>query len=431
LLNDGKKGLGEILTGANFNGILVWDDRRVEISPYGYLSMEKFLQEFILPILSRRFPRHHRIHPYLEALAPTTIPNLLRDFFAAGTLEVDERAKFGLRAVLDGLLKPMGLIKKKGNQYILQVDSRHNELAENFLSFLEKGPLPPEDLFWALRKGEYGLSKNQFDVLVLALLFSGNIIASQGQRKRGLEDISRTGLQGITALGKGEILSEELRSVISSHPLIPDKLRKGSVTLPSQEELWSEIKATKEKEVESLPNLIQRARWASSFKAFQNLPWESFIREIQDVITQWEEVKVSFLAREGLERFLTAAAQEPFLAEKLRCIEDLGPFFDHAERVLFVHQYINDPRFSIPDRPSYQGVREEMMELRSFFEVGRISLAREAIQHLLQRFQNFREEYIQVYAQEHRLARSGKQFATYEKLHSSRRYQLLCRIDRL
>jgi len=146
-LQNGRKRLGEILTKAYFNGLLLWDDRQMELSAYGYLSQEKFLQEFVPPLLSRRFPKHQRVHPYLEALAPTTVPNLLRDFFATGTLEVDDRTKFGLRTILEGLLKPMGLIKKKGNQYVLHVDTRSNELAGNLLSLLEKGPLPPETLY--------------------------------------------------------------------------------------------------------------------------------------------------------------------------------------------------------------------------------------------------------------------------------------------
>lgn len=431
VLNQGKKRLGEILTRAYFDGLLLWDDRQSELSSYGYLSQEKFLQEFLPPLLSRRFPKHHRIHPYMEALAPTTIPSLLRDFFATGMLEVDDRSKFGLRAILDELLKPMGLVKKKGNQYFLHVDPRGNELAEHILSLLERGPLSPEGLYWSVRKGDYGLLKHQFDVLLFALLFSGNILAYQGQRKKGLEDISRSGLQGITALGKGEILSEELRKAIPLHPLLPEKLRKGALTLPSQESLWNEIRARKEAEVESLQNLLNRLTWASSFQAFQGLPWDSFRRAVEDVLAQWEEVKVSFPPKEGLERFLSAANKEAFLSEKLRRLEDLRSFFDHAEKILFVYQYLADPRLSIPGRPAFQALREEKDELLGFFETGKISIDSEVIRKFLGRFQGFRERYIQAYTEAHRKARSDDQFAPYEKLRHSRRYQILHRLDQL
>jgi hypothetical protein len=430
-LHNGRKRLGEILTKAYFNGLLLWDDRQMELSAYGYLSQEKFLEEFVPPLLSRRFPKHQRIHPYLEALAPTTIPHLLRDFFATGMLEVDDRTKFGLRTILEGLLKPMGLIKKKGNQYILHVDPRNNELAGHFLSLLEKGPLSPERLYWSFRKGDYGLLRHQFEVLIFALSFSGNILLLQGQRKKGLEDISRTGLQGITAISKGEILGDEVRQTIPHHPLIPDKFRKAPFTLSSQEALWAEIRSRKDNEVESLQNLLHRLKWASSFQAIKNLPWDSFRQEVQDVLAQWEEVKVSFPPREGLERFLSAAAKEPFLSEKLRRLDEVRAFFDHAERLLFVYQYLSDPRLSLPERPPYQSLRDEKNELLRFFEAGNISIDRGAIQKLLERFQDFREKYIQVYAEAHRLARSGEQFTPYKKIRHSQRYLLLTRLDQL
>ncbi len=430
-LQNGRKRLGKILTKAYFNGLLLWDDRQMELSAYGYLSQEKFLQEFVPPLLSRRFPKHQRVHPYLEALAPTTVPNLLRDFFATGTLEVDDRTKFGLRTILEGLLKPMGLIKKKGNQYVLHVDPRSNELAGYFLSLIEKGPLPPDTLYWSFRKGDYGLLKHQFEVLIFALSFSGNILLYQGERKKGLEDISRSGLQGVTAISKGEILGDEIRQTIPHHPLVPEKFRKGPFTLSSQEALWAEIRSRKEQEVESLQDLLQRIQWASSFQAFKHLPWDPFRRQVEDVLGQWEEVKVSFPPREGLERFLSAAAKEPFLPDKLRRLEEVRAFFDHAERLVFVYQYLSDPRLSLPNLPAYRSLRDEKNDILRFFEAGNISIEHEAIQKVLDRFQDFRGKYIQAYAEAHRRARSGEQFVSYEKIRRSRRYLLLARLDQL
>jgi hypothetical protein len=430
-LNQGRKKLGDILNKSYFNGLLIWDDRQIELSSYGYLSQEKFLEEFIPPLLTRRFPKHHRVHPYMEALAPTSIPALLNDFFATGNVDINERTKFGLRNILDSFLKPMGLIKKKGNQYFLHVEPRDNELVESFLSLLGQGPIAQETLYWTFRKGDYGLLKHQYDVLLYALLFSGNILAFQGQRRKGLEDISRSGLHGITALDRGEILGEELRRIISDHPLIPEKWRKGTLTLPAQEGLWNEIKARLVPDVESLRNLLQRLLWASSFQAFTNLPWDSFRRDAQDVLAQWEEVKVSFPAKEGLERFLSAANREPFLSEKLARLEELRSFFEQADKILVIYQYLSDPRLSIPDQPAFERLKGEKEELLSCFEAGKMAIDPETLRKLLRQFEDFREHYIRVYVEAHRKARSGDQFRPYEKLRQSRRYQLLSRLDQL
>jgi len=115
-------------------------------------------------------------------------------------------------------------------------------------------------------------------------------------------------------------------------------------------------KDPKEEEIESLRNILQRTRWASSFQAFQNLPG-ILSPGTSRMSSPMEEVKVSFPAREGLERFLSAAFPGTIPCRKLSRIEDLRTFFDHAERVLFVHQYLSDQRLSIPENMSYNSLR--------------------------------------------------------------------------
>ncbi|MCK4488487.1 MAG: hypothetical protein KAU38_17220, partial [Desulfobacterales bacterium] len=236
--------LAEPFTHAYFHGVILCDEKQVELSPLGYLSQKKFLSEFLPPLLRRRFPKHDRIQPYMDALAPSILTNILKDFFSTGVLHVDDRSKFAIRDVLEGLLRPMGLIKKKGNQYLLQVDPRRNELAQEFFhKMAERETVSLDDLYWTFRKGAYGLLMPQFEILVMALLFSGHLVAYHGMKRKGLDDIARSGLKGITALGKGEILGEELRQTIAGHPLVPEKFRKIPITLASQEELWSEIRS--------------------------------------------------------------------------------------------------------------------------------------------------------------------------------------------
>lgn len=430
-LQSNRRRLGEIFTEAYFHGYLLGDEQQIELANYGYLTQEKFLEEFIRPLLSRRFPKHSRVLAYLEALPPFAIPNLIREFFATGMVEINDRGKFGLRTILEDLLKPMGLVKKKGNQYFLHVDPRTNELAASFFSLLDKGIQSLEDLYWTLRKGEYGLLRTQFDILVLALIFSGNLVPYQGSRKKSLEDLVRQGLTGITSLGKGEILSAELREIIPAHPLIPENLRRGTFTLPYQEALWNDLKGRKEFEVDSLRNLQQKILWASSFQAFKNIPWDSFRQDAEDILSQWAEVKVSLPAKEGLEKFLGASAREPFLAAKLNRLEKIKNFFEYQERILFIYQYITDTRLVIPSESKYEYLRSEKEALLDFFVKEIISIDMEKIKELLQRFHKFRENYIQAYAEAHRRNCSGEQFAPYERVRQSRRYQVLSKLAQI
>ena len=427
-----KRQLTELFTNRYFHGLLLWDERQVELSSFGYLSQEKFLQEFVRPLLERCFPRHNRIHPYMETPAPTILAGFLKDFFAAGMLQVDERSKFASRSVLEGLLKPMGLLKKKGNHYLLQVDPRRNELIKVFFEEMgSRESMSLEDLYWSFRKGDYGLLRPQFEILVMALLCSGHLVAYQGARRRGLEDIARSGLKGVTGLGRGEILGEELRRSIASHPLIPERFRKTPVTLASQQELWAEIRSAKERALEDLRALLSRIEWAAAFQAFKNLPWERSRKEIETIIAQWEEVKISLPSREGLERFLRAGQRDPFLAEKLRTAQEAEGFLAQAERALFVYQYLTDPRLHLPDEGEYGALRQDRDEILHFYQETPSSITAEALEELFQKFQRFQDQYIRAYVEAHLRTRGSEQFKPYEKLTRSGQYGLLLRLDRL
>ena len=431
-LEKGKRELTEFFTRRYFHGLLLRDERQVELTSFGYLSQEKFLEEFIRPLLELRFPRHTRIHPYMETPAPTILANLLKDFFATGMLQVDDRSKFTSRNVLEGLLKPMGLLKKKGNQYLLQVNPRRNELVHTFFDMMTtRESVPLEELYWSFRKGDYGLLRPQFEILVMALLCSGHLVPYHGARRKGLEDIVRSGLKGTTALGRGEILGEELRKSIADHPLVPEPFRKTPLTLASQEELWSEIKSAKERELEDLRALLSRMEWAAAFQAFKNLPWARSRKEIASVVALWEEVKVSLPSREGLERFLQAGQRDPLLEEKLGLVQEVEGFLAQAERALFVHQYVTDPRLHLPEEGAYDALRQDREEILHFFQETPTSITSGALEQLFHTFQRFQDQYIRAYVEAHHRTRGGEQFQPYEKLSRSRQYRLLHRLDRL
>jgi len=422
----------ESFTRAYFHGILLWDQGQVELSPYGYLTQDKFLSEFIRPLFRHRFPRHNRVHPYMDALAPGILQTMLRDFFSTGVLRVDDRSKFAVRNLLEGFFKPMGLMKKKGNQYVLHVDARRNELVQEFFNKMgEKETVPLDDLYWRFRKGPYGLTMPQFEILVMALLFSGHLIAYKGMKRKGLDNIAQSGIKGITALGKGEILREELREAITNDPLIPERFRKIPLTLASQEQLWSEIKAVKPRVIEDLEGLLSRIKWARSFQAFKNMPWHRAEKDIGDIIFQWKEVRVSMGSRDGLEHFLSARQREPFLEKKLEVVGETKGVLEQAERALFVYQYITDARLKIPEVPAWESLRRQRDEMLEFFRHKAATISAGALEEVFGKFRAFQEEYIRTYTEAHHRSLSNEQFEPYEKLAQSRRYGLLRRLDRL
>ena len=356
---------------------------------------------------------------------------MLRDFLASGMLVVEDRSKFGIRTVIEGLLKPMGLVRKRGNQFELLVNPKQNELARQLFDHMGQAPsVPFEDMYRHFRKGEYGLLQPHFEILVMALVFSGHLLAFRGTQRMRSAELSRHGLRGVSALARGEIVSERLRDAITAHPLIPGRFKDTPLTLASQEELWSELTGAKAAAVEELEALRSRVRWASSFEAFSRLPWDRVLTAVERLKTVWDEVKVSFTSKEGLERFM-GAGTDPALEDDLGTVRDAGAFMEKAERALFVYQYLTDPRLHLPPDPQHEGLTEMRAGILGCFEGPDASISESALDKAIGMFQEFRQDYSRRYTEAHGRARAGGRFEPYENLNGSRRYGLLARLDRL
>ena len=81
-----KDRLIEVFNRCYFHGVLLWDENQVELSRFGYLTQEKFLVEFVRPLLERCFPRHTRIQPYMSPLVPGILKEMLRGFLRGAYL---------------------------------------------------------------------------------------------------------------------------------------------------------------------------------------------------------------------------------------------------------------------------------------------------------------------------------------------------------
>ncbi|MBW1923894.1 MAG: hypothetical protein JRJ35_10515 [Deltaproteobacteria bacterium] len=427
-----KKSVTELFVQCYFDGTLLWEETPTELSRFGRLTPEKFLAEFARPLLERRFPRHNRIRPYMDAFITGFLKEMLRDFLAQGVLVVDDRSKTGLRNVLDGVLKPMGLVRNKGNRYELQIHPRRNELARVFFETMaDRKTVPLEEMYWSLRKGEYGLLMPQFEILVLALLFTGHLVAYKAIQRKSPDELARTGLKGVTSLGRGEILDEDIRNALQEQPLLPDKYRNIPLTLASQQDLWSEVRALKPKAMEQLLTLKSRIVWAASFQAFKTFPWKELQADIETLLAQWQEVKVSLPSKEGLERFIRAGRADPLLAEKAERVKAAEGFFETAERLLFVYQYLTDPKLRIPSGEKYEELCEARNALLALFRENPGTISGEIAAAIMERFSFFQEAYTRAYDEAHRRRRGREGFASYENLRKSRPYRLLKTLDRL
>jgi hypothetical protein len=163
------------------------------------------------------------------------------------------------------------------------------------------------------------------------------------------------------------------------------------------------------------------------------LPWGEVLKDIDHLSGIWEGVKTSLSSRDGLERFIRAGGQDPFLERRLKGIQSVEMFLGHAESILFVHQYVTDQRLTIPagapyiqddlmvergihdphGLEDYSRLRKEREEIIRFFEEKTSLISPEALEEVFNKFRAFQDAYCRIYAEAHQRERGRERFEHY------------------
>ena len=379
--------------------------------------------------LGRRFPKHYQVAPSLDLPGADASDLLLRDFLRAG--EVDSRQlSESLRVALDSRLRPLGLVRRTGSGYRLQPDPGESLLVRSVLERVGGDRVKLETLYRELRKGPFGLLRGSFDLLLLALLYSGQLTAFASGRRVSIDSLDARSLGRIQELGPGEMLATDLQSVLSRLPFVPPRLRQGAFGFAQQRELWelaSQWKAEMDRRLEGLQHEVERAR---TYRAAAHLDLDAIGSALDRLRPIVSAVKTSQAAREGLERLAVAAREEPALAEDLEKFAELSRFFaEDWERFLFVQRYLSDPALEAGDEhPDLASERKRLQDL-----AGRpdLSFRPELTRKLHEGMQSFIASYGERYEREHRAHKSPERLEGLRRVRETKAYALLRRLSGL
>ena len=376
--------------------------------------------------LARRFPDHYQVAPTLELPASDLATPLLVEFFRAG--EVDsQKLSHPLRHVFDAVLKPLGLVHRTATGYRLQPDPSQNELVRLMLERVGEARVEREPLQRELRKGRFGLTRSAFDLTVLGLTYSGQLTAYASGRKMSLDTLDLRSVARIQELGPGEMLSRDLQKVLATLPFVPPRLRQGTFGFAQQRELWelaTKWKSEIERRGADLEAEIDRAR---AYRSAAELDLDALASSVERMVSIAKEVKVSYTAREGLERLARRAREEPELAHDVERFDELSRFFtDDWERYLFVRRYLDDPALRFrAEHAELTATSERLRELASRPD---LPFAPELNRKLKDEMQSFLSEYGTAYEQEHRTQKSKERVEPLLQLREGKSYGLLRRL---
>lgn len=402
------------------------DGRREEVFQLeqgSFMAWDRLIEQATASLLENRFPRHSSIAPFQRGLRTEQVDRLIDDFLRPGEIDSLKELDGRVLNVIDTHLKPMGLISRRKNAVSLDINPDKNPLLQEFFALLEGERTSLEDVYWQLRKGDYGISRNQFELLVYCLLFAGYITAFSEHRKISLNNLNARNFNRISELGYGEIISEEFQEVLQVCPLVPPRYRRQPFSLPLQHEIWEQIIQAREDLTEKIERVEAGLESLSSEEAgiFQRGQILSRLEGLKDLV---DEIKISYSSDEGLERFASRYRSLPGVDRRLEELESLKEFFqEKLSDYRRMRGYITHSALDLPEE--YEELRRQRKSLLELMEAENVLYDEEYFAEVEEAFADFQQSYIEVYRQEHERQLAADRFIPYEKIRESRPYNLL------
>jgi len=410
---------------------------------FGLIPWNDLLDRIVFPVLRERFPRHQDCAPQSELLLPAMVGRTLEGFLLPGKTTVASMDPL-LRQGVEGFLKPLRLVVKEAGEYRLELDPERSPALKELLATMDEEQVGLEELYWHLRKGPLGLTREAFTFLVLALLASGTLSARRNERRVDPAQITADNFWKIETLVREEELSAEDLVTLAQLDFLGTKLTRGPLTASRRRELWEQVvtfKRNTEAELEWLKGQLRllgpasipagKEELAGFFSAggvspLAGLPFERILRSIDQLEEVLGEIKVTFGPREGLSRFLHAYRQSPFFEKALTEVGAWLQFFrTDLEDLLFIHHYLSFPALVLPGEEPWGGLQKEREHLRAAFQEEALYMNPERRQKLRADFEDFRRHYIELYVAEHRRQLGSERFSYLERLRHSPLYHLL------
>ena len=135
-------------------------------------AFEGWLESLVLWVLRRRYPGFERFAPGHGPLPKEAWLRFMR-YAVEDDLGADQADDF-VRLIREAYLVPMGLLRRKGRDYVTPANLDRHELVSLVVPLLEHNP-PPQTLHEHLAQPIYGLVPDQVNLLLVFLLLEGEI----------------------------------------------------------------------------------------------------------------------------------------------------------------------------------------------------------------------------------------------------------------
>lgn len=430
-LNEEKSRVREIFRNAYFQGRILAGTSIPSPSSYGYLPLKDLVMNIASEILKERFPRHSEIYPKAEQFTGSLMQRTLDTLFSPRLEE--ENLERSTRMIIESYLLPLGLVKKKGQDYQLEINPKTSALAKDFLARIpEDGQISLQHLYRHLRKGPFGLNSTCFQVLGTAAILSGAVSAYQGGKKLNPSQVNYYRFWNIEAIGPGTLIRPELQKIMADLPFLPAKLRSGPLTFSSQQQAWEDVVSFKFEWHKKLAELNRKLEQLKDHPFFSSVNWSNLQKTAGRFNSFLDEIKQSYASREGLERFLAAARSSPLAIDDWKRLKALENFFEvDLPEVLHIGHYLKDRDLVVPAGENYDMLRGHYQALTDLLEEEAIFWEEKYRDSLKSEFSQFRKKYIKTYLEEHEASVGPDRIKPFRSILETKAYRLLEQLGRI
>lgn len=413
----------EIITRIYFGGEIVYADgwRFENLKDIGLLPVERLLAHIIDYSLSKIYPEHYSIMPRTDYISTYNMNLLFYNFIRQGKISVEEAEKKGLISYIKGFLEPMGLVTKRGGNFLIALDVT-NEIISHVLNLIShEESLPAVRL--SLKKGKWGMTEEQINLLISAFIVTGHIAPLNKEEPVELRELQQLSTGEITKISRGRIISPELLQYIHAGRFIWGETEDTPTPL-SQKTMWKEAVSfirQKRKLIDDINAFISRYK---DYTVFKKTSIDiSILNRLSMLLSS---MTLSLSPSEGIERVLGYLRQYPETEKDVGYLERLYKFFSEEFQSLNKYYiYITHPSFKLP---------KELEERRNNLLIkieDLIKTLRDDFQEIKEGWEGFFELFISTYRDGHDAYYDLEIFKLKNKLEDDNEITTLKRIARI
>ena len=417
---------------------------RQNLNEWRFLPFNTILTRIIQKPLRDLFPKH--IAPQAEINSWRVVSELVDDFVRPGELSRANGAHQATQNLIESICMPFKLVRKRRKSYQLELDPA-TPVIDQILSLFsdvetrDAASLQDYDqIYWHIRKSEYGTPAPLFDLLLYALIRQGYLMPYQHGERVVNSQLKLPLDRCVEHLGKGELIDDAYRWQLGevARTLLREEL--SSYDVSRQEDVWTKLCKVKDQLSKDLATGRQRLQTFDDRVSTTDGELTEVLEQISQLQRIITEIKPALNAKEGLEHFLQAvsdrgevstASTSEELTDLMGRAETVKQFVaKEADALTDIHTYLSSPHLVIPNEPDYENLLELKHAVDSQLQLNERLIFGGGAAEIIEAFQLFRDAYTEYYYAEHSRA-NRVDVTTLEEIRSTPGYSLLAKLEQI